>query len=307
MGNTKKMKKIKKTIGVFITLLFLLSGSVTLVSHPALAAVPEQAAPERAVPERILSIAPAGTEILFELGLGGRIIGVTRYCTWPPEARTIFNLGGMLHVSIETVMGLRPDLVLVSNMNIQIGERLEALGFRVVAVNQDSFEEICASILRVGRESGVEETAELRVAELRNLVREKTLPMGAEPPRVLVVVGRDPSENLRRLYIAGQMAFYNDLLTKAGAVNAYGHNVPYAHITLEGLLRLDPDVIIELVGGHGTTNPAASAWGEAESGVRAAREGRVFLIEGDFAFRPGPRYPEILGAFIEAIHGAARE
>ena len=258
-------------------------------------------------PERILSITPAGTEILFELGLGERVIGVTRYCSWPPEARAKFNLGGMMHVNMEIIIGLRPDLVLVSDMNIQIGEQVEALGFRVVTVRQDNFEEICESILRVGRESGVEETAKLRVAELRESVLEKTLPMGTTPPRVLVVVGRDSSENLRRLYIAGQQAFYNDLLTKAGAVNAYDHDVAYAHISLEGLLRLDPDVIIELIGEHGMgAGNAASPW-EAASGIRAAQDGRVTVIKGDFALRPGPRYPEILRAFIEAIHGGKHE
>jgi len=108
-----------------------------------------------AVPERILSITPAGTEILFELGLGERVVGVTRYCNWPPEALTKLNLGDMMHVNLEVVIGARPDIVLVSpTMNNHIGEQLRALGFRVIGVFQDDFEQICYSILRVGRECG---------------------------------------------------------------------------------------------------------------------------------------------------------
>jgi len=287
---------MKQTIKVFVASLFL---SVTWMLFSASAAVPE----------RILSISPAGTEILFELGLGERVVGVTEFCTWPPEARTKLNLGDLMHVSLEVVIGARPDIILVSpDMNSRIGEQLEALGYHVVAVHQDNFEQICDSMLRVGRECGVEETAKLRIAELKQSVLEKTVPMGATPPRVLVAVGRDPSENLKRIYIAGQRTFYNDLLTKAGAVNAYDHDVAYAHISLEGLLRIDPDVIIELIGEHGMEIPAGSAaspWGT--DGIRAARDGRVSIIEGDFVLRPGPRYPQILEAFIEAIHGGGRE
>jgi len=191
-------------------------------------------------------------------------------------------------------------------MNNHIGEQLRALGFRVIGVFQDDFEQICYSILRVGRECGVEEIAQLRVAELKKSVQEKTVPMGAVPPRVLVVVGRDPSENLKRIYVAGRRTFYNDLLMKAGAVNAYGYDIPYAHISLEGLLRIDPDVIIELIGEHGMEIMAGNPW-ETEFGIRAARDGRVFVIKGDFALRPGPRYPQILEAFAEAIHGGGRE
>ena len=158
-----------------------------------------------AVPARILSITPAGTEILYDLGLGDRVVGVTKYCTWPPEAQVKPSLGDMLHVNLEVVMGLRPDLIVVSNMNQQVGEQVESLGYHTVTVYQDDFEQICDSMLRVGRECGIEDKARLRVEELREAVREKTIAPGASPPRVLIAVGRDPSEEvLRQIYVAGR-------------------------------------------------------------------------------------------------------
>ena len=262
------------------------------------------------VPERILSITPAGTEILYYLGLGCRVVGVTKYCNWPPEARTVPSLGDMMHVNLETVMGLMPDLVLVSNMNLEAGEQIEALGFRTVTVYQDDFDKICDSTLRVGRECGVEEAARLRVEELREAVREKTVSPGASPPSVLVVVGRDTSEDvLRQVYVAGRGSFYEDLLTSAGAVNAFPGDAAYARVSREGLLRLDPDVVIELVGEHGTDVPTEriiSQWEEAAD-IRAVRNGEISVIRGDFTLRAGPRYPQILDAFIKVIHGGARE
>ena len=263
-----------------------------------------------ALPERILSITPAGTEILFDLGLGGRVIGVTRYCSWPPEAQALPSLGDMMHVNLEVLMGLEPDLILVSNMNYQAGEQAEALGYSTVTVYQDDFEQICDSILRVGRECGIEEKAVLRVEQLRAEVREKTLSPGANPSRVLIAVGRDPSEEtLRRIHVAGPRSFYDDLLTRAGAVNAYTGDAAYSQISREGLLRLDPDVIIELTGTHGMEVPTdriASQW-DAVPELRAVQNGRVSVIRGDFTLRAGPRYPLILDTFIKIIRDGARE
>jgi iron complex transport system substrate-binding protein len=199
-------------------------------------------------------------------------------------------------------------------MNIQVGGQVEALGYPVAAVYQDDFEQICDSMLRVGRACGVEEAAERRIAELRESVREKTVTPGETPPRVLVVVGRVPSEDdLRKIYVAGRGAFYNDLITRAGGVNAYDQDVPYAQMSREGLLRVDPDVIIELIGESGMeasmevpTDRVISQW-EAVPDLRAAREARVAVIRGDFTLRAGPRYPQILDAFIEIIRDGVRE
>ena len=263
-----------------------------------------------AVPERILSVTPAGTEILYEIGLGERVVGVTKYCSWPPDAQTKPNLGDMMHVNLEVAMGLTPDLVLVSNMNHQAGEQLESLGYPTVTVFQDDFDEICNSMLRVGQACGVEETAKRRIAELREDVRKKTLSLDGLPVRVLVVVGRDPSDaELRKIHVAGRGSFYDDLLTRSGAVNAYEQGAAYAQISREGLLRLDPDVIIELIGEHGMEAPTEniiSRW-EAMPDIRAARNSRVSVIRGDFTLRAGPRYPQILDAFIKAIHDGMRE
>jgi iron complex transport system substrate-binding protein len=232
---------------------------------------------------RILSITPAGTEILYELGLGGRVVGVTKYCNWPPEASLKPSLGDMMHVNLEVAAGFSPDLVLVSNMNEQVGEQMRSLGYPVVTVYQDNFEEICESMLRVGRACGVEETAELRVSEIREAVRKISLaPPENGEVRVLVAVGRDPSDSeLKKIHVAGRGSFYDDLIKRSGAVNAYAEDAAYAQISREGLLRTDPDVIIELIGENGMDAPSGimSQW-MAIKDLRASAEGRVSIIKG---------------------------
>ncbi|MDR1470889.1 MAG: ABC transporter substrate-binding protein, partial [Synergistaceae bacterium] len=90
-----------------------------------------------ASPQRILSLAPAATEILFDLGLGDKVIGVTEYCAWPPEAKSKTNVGDMMHVNMEVLVSMNPDIVFISSMNAHIGKQVEALGYPVVVVGQD--------------------------------------------------------------------------------------------------------------------------------------------------------------------------
>ena len=262
--------------------------------------------------QRILSLAPAATEIIFDLGLGDRVIGVTEYCNWPPEAKSKTNVGDMMRVNMEVLVSMRPDLVIISNMNEHLREQTESLGYKVVVVYQDNFEQICDSMLRVGEACGISGVAEKRVDELRGIVRGLSAEQpGGKDKRVLIVVGRDTDDAaFKKIYVAGGRSFYEELLDDAGAVNAFSGDFPYAALSLEGLLRLDPDIIIELVGEHGMTgvdSRSILAQWKNLGDLRAARDGNVDVIRGDFTLRAGPRYPLILKSFARIIHEGVRE
>jgi iron complex transport system substrate-binding protein len=267
---------------------------------------------ERDAPMRILSIAPAGTEILYDLGLGERVVGVTMYCSWPPEAKLKKNIGDMMHINMEMVVSMKPDLVVISNMNEHLRKSLEMMGYPLVIVYQDNFAQICDSMIRVGEACGVGASARERVGELRASVSDISSGAGGGPPlRVLIIVGRDIDDtSFKKIYVAGNRSFYNDLLRESGVTNAFTHDVAYSQISLEGLLRIDPDIVIELVGESGMTNLDSSAilkqWKSLKD-LRASREDNVALIRGDFTLRAGPRYPLILDAFSRVIRAGARE
>lgn len=267
---------------------------------------------DASVPSRILSLTPAGTEILFDLGLGDRVVGVTKYCTWPPEAKTRTDIGDMMTVNMETVLRFEPDLVLLSNMNEHLRAGIETFDLPVTVVHQDDFAQICRSMLAVGEACGVRQRAEARVEELQKIVADIAGSVQAPVrPRALVLVGRDLSDrSFKKVYAAGIRSFYNDLLVEAGAVNALAQDVQYAQISRENLLRLDPDIVLELVGEHGgghtTTEKVRAQWAAFDQ-LPAAKKGNVSIVRGDFALRAGPRYPTILRAFIDAIHGGVRE
>jgi iron complex transport system substrate-binding protein len=289
-----RIRRIK--IVFFLTLLALVSASGVC----------------EAVPKRILSLSPAATEILFDLGLGDNVVGVTEYCSWPPEVKSKTNVGDMMHVNMEVVVSLMPNLVLISNMNEHIKPQIEALGYPVTVVYQDDFGQICESMTRVGEACGISGAAKKRVSELRRAVKDFSVRARRSPqPRVLVVVGRDVGDSsFKKIYVAGELSFYQDLLAESGAKNAFEGRVPYAAISMEGLLRLDPDIIIELIGEHGMTNvgtPEIMSQWRGLSDVRAASLGNVAVIRGDFSFRAGPRYPLILESFASVIHDGIRE
>lgn len=293
---------LAKVVGV----VFLLCCSFFLADTPSFCANSA-----RGPYSRILSITPAGTEILFDLGLGDCVVGVTKYCTWPPEAADKPDIGDMMHVNLEVVAGLKPDLVLLSNMNEHLRDRMQAMGYPVAVVHQDNFAQICDSIAAVGEVCGIPERAAARVRELHEEVAMlSSRAEGFPPPRVLVVVGRDTADELfRKVYVAGKRSFYNDLLGEARAENVFTGDVQYAQISREGLLRLNPDIVIELLGEHGggdwTIDTTQAQWSSFRD-LRAARSGDVALIKGDFTLRAGPRYPLVLDAFIRVIHGSER-
>ncbi|MDR1916118.1 MAG: helical backbone metal receptor [Synergistaceae bacterium] len=294
---------MRNTLKFFILILFILALFGSSVGY-ARDAVKN--------PARILSITPVATEILYSLGLGDRVVGVTRYCNWPPEARSKPVIGDMMNVSLEMLAALDPDLVLISNLNEHLNARIEAMGYNTVIVYQDNFEQICKSILAVGDACGVADAADKKVKELSDAVRALSESAVSGPEaRVLIVVGRDPADDkLKKLYVAGIESFYNDLIRESGAVNVVESNVPYLQISREGLLRLDPDIIIDLIGEHGSADiPTEQILGQwrAIPDLRAAIKGNVAIIKGDFSLRPGPRYPLLLKAFIRAIREGARE
>ncbi|GHV56860.1 ABC transporter substrate-binding protein [Synergistales bacterium] len=262
-------------------------------------------------PARIVSLAPAATEILYDLGLGDKVVAVTKYCSWPPEAKSKQMPAEMLHVNMESIVAMKPDLVVISNMNEHLKPRIEALGLPLVVVNQDDFGRICDSMIRVGKACGIEGRAVSRVAELKGEVKKLTDSAGKSDKRVLIVVGRDIADtSFKRVYVAGKRSFYENLLKESGVRNAFESDAPYAQIAREGLLRLNPDFIIELIGEHGMTNIKTSEvftqW-EKLSGLKAVRNGSVAVIRGDFTFRAGPRYPRVLSVFQSILRGKVRE
>lgn len=252
---------------------------------------------------RIISLSPTATEIIFDIGLGGNVVGATTYCTWPPEAESIPRVGDVMNANLEVIASISPDIALISDMNEHLARDLSKIGVASVVTRGETFDDICASMLVIGEACGAYEAASKRVEALRAEARAAVpahLPEAS--PSVLVVVGRD--ETFSRVYAAGPQSFYNDILKACGARNALTNDVKYASLTREGLIAADADIIIELTGdaesGGRSAGEIASDWSGLRD-VRACENGSVRCIVGDFVMRAGPRYPAIVRAFADTL------
>ena len=259
-------------------------------------------------PQRIVSLAPSLTETLFALGLGDRVVGVTRYCAYPAEARVLPRVGGHLDPNFEAIVLLEPDLVVVIPSSHENKRRLQSLGIRVLEVDQHDVDAVLKSVATVADACGVGE----RGAALRSTIEDRLADVastvaGSPRVRTLVVVGHQIGGGaVRSVWAAGPDTFYDGVLRIAGGVNAVDGGVArYPELSREGLTALDPDVVLDMIAGVGERNldldEVRAGWRRL-SELRAVREDRVSVLEGDHVVVPGPRLPEMVEAVARALH-----
>jgi len=289
-------------------------------SEPRVSASPRsRVQTEQAQPVRIVSLAPSITEVLFELGLGDRVAGVTRYCDYPPEAAEKPVVGGYFDVNYEMLLALKTDLVLHLVEHEDARLRLGDLDIETLAVNHSRVEGILESITVIAERCNVMEEGERLRLSLEKRIQEiqkRYSPLSPRPrvpasertaPRVLVAVGRLMDKGSGgEIFISGRDGFYDDLIAIAGGVNAYREEtLKFPAVSDEGLIRLDPDIILEMVpdlAGEADRQTLMDLW-RAKRGVRAVREGRVHILGEDYTVVPGPRFVELLEDFAEIIGG----
>jgi len=187
-----------------------------------------------AAPGRIVSTAPAVTEILFALGLGDKVVGVTQFCNYPPEARKKPRIGTFLQPNLEVILSLRPDLVVIQKNPVRLGARLESMGLKTMEVDQPTVEAVYDSIRRIGAAAGVpgragalEEKMRAEVAAIRDRAA------GRPRRRVVFIVGRNPNA-IEGLVAVGKGSYLNELLRDAGGENIFENTgAAYPRIAVE--------------------------------------------------------------------------
>ncbi|MDK2782218.1 MAG: cobalamin transport system substrate-binding protein, partial [Archaeoglobi archaeon] len=190
-------------------------------------------------PERIVSLAPSVTEILFAVGAGEKVVGVTYYCDYPEEARERPKVGDITHPDIERILSLSPDLVIAHRLNdIGVIQRLDELGIPVIALDEKSLEDVMRSIELIGKITGCEENATKIVENMREKIREINESVQKRGLRVMVVVWHDP------VWIAGGETFIDDIIKICGGLNVFEDVRGYQIVGYEKIIERDPQIII---------------------------------------------------------------
>lgn len=255
----------------------------------------------QAVPRRIVSLAPSVTEVLFEAGLGARVVGVTSYCRFPREVLALPKVGGYLTPSYEALVALQPDLVVTLPEHDDIEPKLTALGIPILRVDHRSLAGIVRSIEQVGQRCGAEASAKRAADALRQTLASASRASGAPPPRVLICFAR--ADDFRQLTAAAPGTVHDDLILQAGGVNALtSPAVAYPTLSAEGIMRLDPDVIVEFSSSGADRAVLRQQWNRLDA-LRAVKNGRVYVFTGEFLSVPGPRFARFAETISRSIRG----
>lgn len=240
---------------------------------------------------RIVSLTPSVTEILFAIGAGTQVVGRDSFSNYPPEAADIQDVGGSMGVySIETIVSLKPDLVIAAEINTpEQVSALENMNLKVYYLaNPEDIEGIYAMIKEVGILSGRTKEAEALTSSLSKRA-DKVMKSAAKQEVIPLVFyeldGTDPAKP----WTSGPGSFVDLLITKAGGKNAGAvMQSQWAQISIEELLVQDPDIILLGDAAYVVTPEQVSArpgW----NGLTAVKEGRVYPFNDDLVSRPGPR------------------
>ena len=244
-------------------------------------------------PVRIVSLSPAMTETLYSLGLGGRIVGVTNVCDRPAEARNKQKIGGMANPSLEAIVALKPDLVVMAREGNPKGlvERLGGLGIKTYVFNAARLDELPVTFRKMGESLGVKDSAERLARRIETAIK---APRGQKPyhgflggKKALFVIWSEP------LIVAGSGTIIDDAMSISGLSNiAADAKSPYPVISLETVIGRSPDLIIIGASGNEMKNiPGTAKLLKRLGMLEAVRKGRVCYVS-DHLYRPGPGIPE---------------
>ena len=248
--------------------------------------------------DRVVSLAPNLTEIVFAVGAGNRLVGRTSYCDYPPEAKAIAEIGDTLHPSLERIIALKPQVVLVSTASqLEVfTQQLNGQNIAVFVTDPHDLKGVFRSIEQIGEIVGEKDKANQLVQKLLERTHTVEQAVSGKPPvKVFYQVSGEP------LYTAGHDSFVTDLMRRAGATSVTA-DVPGAwpKYSNESALAARPEAIILPTGG--SMGAANSNVAEALRQSPAVLNGRVYKINDDHLTRPGPRLVDGLEEMARALH-----
>jgi len=260
---------------------------------------------------RIVSMAPSITETLYALGLGDKVVGVTRFCKYPPQAESKKKVGGYYDPNFEAIVALKPDLIVMLEEHEQALTGFAKLNLETLVVSHQTIDGIIESFRQIGRVCGRGPEGRRLAREYQNRM-EKIRTITRDLPRLRVLMALDRTfgtGHLADVYIVGPDNYFDRIIELAGGQNVYREQgVRYPVVSPEGILRLNPDVIIDLVppgmAGQLDRKTIMADWKELGE-VNAVKNGRVLVFDQDYACVPGPRFIKLAEDLARVLHPEA--
>jgi iron complex transport system substrate-binding protein len=251
-------------------------------------------------PQRIVSLAPGITETLFALNLGDKVVGVTSFCDWPPEAKHKPQVGGFINPSIEKIVSLQPDLVIATadgNRKDTV-QQLERVGLIVYVTNPSDTKEILASILHIGEITSSEKNARSIVGRLRKRLANVTAQTREKiKPRIFFQIGLDP------VITTGRGTLINEVIGLAGGINIAGSDTArYPRYSAEGIMAGAPDIILFAPMAQDREFAAVKNYWQKFKEIPAVKNNKIYPVETDLISRASPRIIDALEKMALIFH-----
>ncbi|HHH84364.1 MAG TPA: hypothetical protein ENL15_00230, partial [Firmicutes bacterium] len=242
------------------------------------------------IPQRVISIAPSLTDLVQALHAEESLVGISDFCIWESGLPEPPRIGKTLAPSKEEILRLKPDMVLVYKEQQRLIGFLQKADIPYLAFAHETIGDIYDTLYRLGEVFEKEDEAADTVSRIGSLLLklERDTEAPSSPPRVLLIVGREPG-SLKNIYAVGRGDFLNELLESLGGENAYQGNLAYPRFSVEGIAALDPDLIIEILPDLvRVVGPERlkEDWQKGAPFLRAVRNGKVREAPADLRVEP---------------------
>ncbi|KUG23946.1 vitamin b12 abc transporter, b12-binding component btuf [hydrocarbon metagenome] len=251
-------------------------------------------------PQRIVSLAPGLTEILYALGLDEKIVGVTSYCNWPTRARQKTRIGGFTNPSVEKIVSLKPDLIIVTadGNRKDIMQKLERIGLSVYVTNPSDTAGILKSILDIGeitngqKEAGkLVEKLQKRLNNIAEQIKHKS------KPRVFFQIGLEP------VITVGKGTLINETIERAGGFNVAGLDTArYPRYSAEGIMQASPEIVLFAPMANDREFVAVKKFWQELKGVPAVKNNKIYPVNTDLIGRASPRIVDAIEKMAMIFH-----
>ena len=276
--------------------------ALTVCAHVALDRLLAPVAPKS--PQRIVSLAPNVTEILYALGLGPQVVGVSDFCAYPPEVKDKPKVAGFSDINFEALLRTRPDLVVLLLDRQRNRRNLERLGLASLALDTRSIPGLMGAIETLGQAAGRVKEAESLLASIRQaLAAAEEKAAGKERPRVLfsVMHSYQGLGYINEVVAVGKDGFFDAMIRAAGGQNVYEGSLAFPRLSRESLFFLNPEIIVDVISPHEDIEAARRDWNSLRS-VRAIRNQRLILLTDEADTVPGPRFVNTVTRLSQAFH-----
>ena len=259
-----------------------------------------------AASQRVISTSPAITEILFEIGAGDRVVGVTDYCNYPKNACRLPSIGGPLNPSTEKWIALKPDLIILQDDSVVLNKHAKVFKIPTLEVSVNNLENILTSIQVIADAMQIPKAGKQLVDKITTQIDNYRTSIGKTKARHVLMLLSDTNDPSRDLYAVGRNTFLNELLSIAGGENILPDTMAtYPKISKEFIIAKSPEIIIEIGPKSNLSSDGIlgreKTWGKYPT-LNAVKNNRLYFIGADYILIPGPRLLNILDDLTRNIH-----